>query len=140
MSAILNRPFWIFWENLTSNSLSATSKTSGYEILNYWTDIKICATKCIDWRFNEFWLLWLPISLKPIIDSTWKFVVIDVSLQAITWHTIHTIQFQNGTKNGLKTTDFAITLSSTLNLANSSKMRVKLWSSVCEASCRSMTI
>jgi len=33
---------------LISNSLSATSETPGYEILNYWTDIKIRASKRMD--------------------------------------------------------------------------------------------
>jgi len=43
-SAILN----FLRENLISNLLSATSKTPGYEILNYWTDIKIRASKRMD--------------------------------------------------------------------------------------------
>jgi len=39
--AILN----FLGENLISNSLLAVSKTSGYEVLNYRTDIKVRASK-----------------------------------------------------------------------------------------------
>jgi len=37
---------------MISNSLLAASKTPGYEVLNYRTDIKIRASKHISWCFN----------------------------------------------------------------------------------------
>jgi len=47
----------------------STSKIPGYEILNYWTDIKIYASKNMN-ALTNFDYFDSPISLKPIIGST----------------------------------------------------------------------